>query len=141
MTVRSRSVVILAAAALLAGVASAFSAVAWATPPTLHLNAIVYDTHTSMGSFSSKEKLYQGTTKVGEDRSRCTETSKTAVHCVGSYTLKHGTIQFSGTISNASDTNRLTITGGTGTYKGVRGTVLTEYNNAGTKAKETLTFK
>jgi len=129
------------ATALLAGVTSAFSAAAWATPPALHLNAIVYDTHTSMHVFSSKEKLFQGTTKVGEDSSRCTETSKTATHCVGSYTLKHGTIQFSGTISNASDTNRLTITAGTGTYKGVRGTVLTEYNKAGTKAEETLTFK
>jgi hypothetical protein len=141
MILRRRSVVIFVTTALLAGVASAFSAGAGATPATLHLNAIVYDTHTSMHVFSSKERLFQGTTKVGEDSSRCTETSSTATHCAGSYTLKHGTIQFSGTISNASDTNRLTITAGTGTYKGVHGTVLTEYNKAGTKAKETLTFK
>jgi hypothetical protein len=127
-------------AALLAGVTCAFSAAAWATPPTLHLTAVVYDAHTSGHVFSSKERLFQGTTKVGEDSSRCTETSSTATRCVGSYTLKHGTIQFSGTISNASDTNRLKITGGTGTYKGAHGTVLTEYNKAGTKAKETLTF-
>lgn len=45
---------------------------------------------------------------------------------VGSYTLDHATIQFSGTIAYASDTNRLTITGGAGSYKAARGTVLTE---------------
>jgi hypothetical protein len=140
VTVRSRSVAASVVAALFVAAASAFSTVAWAKPPTLHLSAIVYDTHASMGVFSSKEKVYQGATKVGEDQSRCTETSNTAVHCVGSYTLKHGTIKFSGTISNASDTNRLKITGGTGTYKGARGTVLTEYNKAGTRAKETLSF-
>jgi hypothetical protein len=140
MTVDRRSAAVSVATALLVVVASACSAVARATPPTLHLSAIVYDTHTSIHTFSSKEKLFQGTAKVGEDSSRCTETSQTATHCVGSYTLKHGTIQFSGTISNASETNRLKITGGTGTYKGVAGTVLTEYNKAGTKAKETLTF-
>jgi hypothetical protein len=140
MILRRRSTLISVTSAVLAGVTCAFSAAAWATPPTLHLSATVYDTHTSGHVISSKEKLFQGTTKVGEDSSRCTETSSTATHCVGSYTLKHGTIQFSGTISNASDTNRLTITGGTGTYKGARGTVLTEYNKAGTKAKETLTF-
>jgi hypothetical protein len=107
----------------------------------LHLSAVVFDAHKSKGVFSSKEKLFQGTAKVGEDASRCAESSKIAVRCTGSYTLTHGTIQFSGTISNASNTNRLTITGGTGGYKGARGTVLTEYNKAGTKAKETLTFK
>jgi hypothetical protein len=32
------------------------------------------------------------------------------------------------------------MTGGTGDYKDARGTVLTEYNKAGTKAQETLTF-
>ena len=140
MIVKRYSVAVSVATALVAAAASACSAVAWATPPTLHLSATVYDTHTSGHVFSSKERLFQGTTKVGEDSSRCTETSSTATHCVGSYTLTHGTIQFSGTISNASDTNRLKITGGTGTYKGARGTVLTEYNKAGTKAKETLTF-
>jgi hypothetical protein len=119
----------------------ALSSPAIAVPATLHLSATVYDAHTSKGVFSSKEKLFQGTTKAGEDSSRCTKTSETAVRCTGSYTLTHGTIQFSGTISNASNTNRLTITGGTGSYKGARGTVLTEYNKAGTKAKETLTFK
>lgn len=84
--------------------------------------------------------MYQGSTRLGEDSSRCTEVSTTKTHRIGSYTLTHGTIKFSGAISNASDTNRLRITGGTGTYKGVHGTVLTEYNKAGTKAKETLTF-
>jgi len=83
--------------------------------------------------------LYEGAKKVGEDYSRCTEVSASATHCVGSYTLSHGTFQISGTISTSSDTNRLSITGGTGSYKGVRGMVLTEYNRAGTKAQETIT--
>ena len=115
---------------LLVIAASTFSAVAEAIPATLHLSAIVYDTHQSKGVFSSKERVFQGTTKVGEDYSRCTEASSTTVHCVGSYTLQHGTIRFSGTISNASDTNRLTITAGTGNYKGARGTVRTEYRQS-----------
>jgi len=59
---------------------------------------------------------------------------------VGSHTLSGGTIDFSGTISTTTDTNRLSMTGGTGSYKNARGTVLTEYNRAGTKARETLTF-
>jgi hypothetical protein len=118
-----------------------FSAVSQASVATLHLRALVYDVHSSKGVFSSREKLFQGNTKVGEDYSRCTEVSKHLTHCVGSYALDHGTIQFAGTISNASDTNRLTITGGTGRYKATRGTVLTEYNKAGTKANETLTFR
>jgi hypothetical protein len=33
------------------------------------------------------------------------------------------------------------MTGGSGAYKSARGTVLTEYNKAGTRAKETLSFK
>ena len=129
--------VISAVTILLVIAASTFSAAAEAIPATLHLSAIVYDTHQSKGVFSSKERVFQGTTKVGEDYSRCTEASRTTFHCVGSYTLQHGTIRFSGTISNASDTNRLTI----GSYRGARGTVLTEYNKAGTKARETISFK
>jgi hypothetical protein len=116
-------------------------AAASAKPATLHLTAIVYDVHDSNGVFSSKEKLSEGTTHVGEDSSRCTKASKGTLHCVGSYELTHGTLQFSGTIPAAENTNRLAITGGTGVYKGVRGTVLTEYNKPGTRAKETITFK
>jgi hypothetical protein len=133
--------VISAVTILLVIAASTFSAVAEAIPATLHLSAIVYDTHQSKGVFSSKERVFQGTTKVGEDYSRCTEASRTTVHCVGSYTLQHGTIRFSGTISNASDTNRLMITAGTGSYRGARGTVLTEYNKAETKARETISYQ
>jgi hypothetical protein len=118
-----------------------FSAASQAAPAALHLTAYVYDAHASRGAYSSREKLYEGSKKVGEDYSRCTEVSASATHCVGSYTLLHGTFQISGTISTSSDTNRLSITGGTGSYKGVRGTVLTEYNRAGTKAQETITFK
>jgi hypothetical protein len=139
---KARPMVISAVTILLVTAASTFETVAEAIPATLHLSAMVYDAHWSdRGVYSSKERVFQGTTKVGEDYSRCTEASRTAVHCVGSYTLQHGTIQFSGTISNASDTNRLTITAGTGNYKGARGTVLTEYNKAGTRATETIRFK
>ncbi len=91
---------------------------------------------------SSREKLFQGATRVGEDFSRCTPTtaSKTAYRCVGSYTLARGTIQFSGTIGAEVNPNRLRFVGGTGAYKDARGAVIADYNEAGTKAKETLTF-
>jgi len=113
-----------------------------ATLPTLHLSALVYDQHlASDGTFSSRERLTQGTARVGEDFSRCTPSSKTTVHCTGSYTLSGGTFSIAGTISNSSDTNRLEVTGGTGRYRGARGSVLTEYNRSGTRAKETITFK
>jgi hypothetical protein len=116
--------------------------VASAVPSTLHLNAVVYDVHTSKGgAVSSKEKLTQGTKAIGEDSSRCTPASKTTVRCAGSYTLTNGTLQISGTIPRAGDVNHLAVTGGTGSYKGARGTVVTEYNKAGTKAKETITFR
>jgi hypothetical protein len=115
--------------------------VAIAHPATLHLTATVYDGHTSKGVYSSKEKVYEGTTKLGEDSSSCTKKTSSTVRCTGSYKLRRGTILFAGTISNASDTNRLSITGGSGAYKGARGTVLTEYNRTGTRAKETITFR
>lgn len=141
-TPRRRSIAALLAVSLLAGACSTLPAVASAVPATLHLNAVVYDVHTSKGEVvSSKEKLSQGSTAVGEDSSRCTPASKTTVRCVGSYTLTHGTLQFSGTIPRSGETNRLSITGGSGAYKNARGTVLTEYNKPGTKAKETITFK
>jgi hypothetical protein len=129
------------AAVVLAILAAAtVSSAAAAHPATLHLTATVYDIHTVKGVSSSREKLYEGSTKLGEDSSSCTKKTSSTVHCTGSYKLTHGTILFSGTISNSSNTNRLTITGGTGSYKNARGTVLTEYNTAGTKAKETITF-
>jgi hypothetical protein len=132
------------APAVLLGVlqATAIPAVASATLPAIHLNAVIYDKHVSSnGTVSSREKLSQGTKHVGEDYSRCVPSSKSTVHCTGSYTLTHGTIAFAGTISNASDTNRLTITGGTWSYKHAHGSVLTEYNQTGTHAKETITFQ
>jgi hypothetical protein len=119
----------------------AFVSASQAAPASLHLTAYVYDTHTGKGVFSSHEKVYEGSRKLGEDYSRCTEASNhRSTHCVGSYSLSGGMIDFSGTISTTSDTNRLSVTGGTGSYKNARGTVLTEYNRAGTKARETLTF-
>jgi hypothetical protein len=115
---------------------------AGAALPTLHVSATVYDKHTTAsGTFSSRERLTQGGAHIGEDSSRCTPSSKTTVRCTGSYTLSGGTFQIAGTISNDSNTNRLEITGGSGRYKGARGSVLTEYNRAGTSAKETITFK
>jgi hypothetical protein len=122
------------------GVAGAQDAVA--SLPALHLSAVVYDKHVaSNGTFSSRERLTQGATHVGEDFSRCTPNSKTTVHCTGSYTLTQGSFNIAGTIANTSNTNRLTITGGTGRYKHAHGTVLTEYNRTGSRAKETITFK
>jgi hypothetical protein len=122
-------------------VAAVLPALASAHLATLHLSATVYDGHTSKGVYSSKEKVYEGSKKIGEDSSSCTKRSSSTVHCVGSYRLTHGTISFAGTILNSSDTNRLAIISGTGSYKGARGTVSTEYNKAGTKAKETISFR
>jgi hypothetical protein len=130
-----------AALTLLATVASSLPAAASAKPATLRLSAVVYDVHTGQGEVvSSKEKLSQGGASVGEDSSRCTPVSKTSVHCTGSYELTHGTLQFGGTIARSGAANRLAVLGGTGDYKGARGTVVTEYNKAGTRAKETITF-
>jgi len=121
----------------------ALPAAASAVPATLHLSAAVYDVHESKGGvIYSEEVVSQGTKPVGEDSSRCTPTSNGAFHCVGSYDLTHGTLRFAGMIPNSGgDKNRLTVTGGTGAYKGARGMVTTEYNKAGDKAKETITFR
>jgi hypothetical protein len=137
---RSRSTA-LPVIALLGAFSLGFVSASQAAPAPLHLTAYVYDIHSGKGVYSSHEKLYEGSRKVGEDYSRCVEASNhRSTHCVGSYTLSHGTVDFSGTISTASNTNRLSMTGGTGSYKSARGTVLTEYNRTGTKARETLTF-
>jgi hypothetical protein len=115
-------------------------AVSQAASTPLHLAAMVYDVHDSGGTVSSWEKLYEEGVKHGEDYSRCTPTSQEEVHCVGRYMLERGEIAFAGSISKSSTINRLAITGGTGAYKHAHGTVLTEYNRAGTRAKETITF-
>jgi hypothetical protein len=139
---RGRStIVVLTVTALAVAVFSAFSAVALATTRTLHLTAVVYEHSSKGGVYASKEKVFEGATRVGEDSSRCTAISHSQTRCVGSYTLKQGNITFSGTITIGDNTNRLAIVGGTGAYKDARGTVLTEYNSAGNRAKETLTFK
>lgn len=97
--------------------------------------------HTSAGgTISSHEKLSQGSSRVGEDHSRCVPNSKKTVHCTGSYKLSRGVFYIAGTISKSGSTNRLQITGGTGLYKHARGAVTTEYNRAGTRAKETIVF-
>jgi hypothetical protein len=112
-----------------------------ATPSTLHLNAFVYDAHWSKGRvFASKERLFQAGKLVGEDFSSCT-TSKTIARCVGEYKLRRGTLRISGAVPASSNNNRLRLKGLTGIYEGARGTVLTEYNKAGTQATETLTFR
>jgi hypothetical protein len=127
--------------AMLSALSLGFASASQAAPATLHLTAYVYDAHSGKGVFSSHEKVYEGSQKLGEDYSRCTEASNhRSTHCVGSYTISGGTIDFAGTISTSSDTDRLAMTGGTGRYKDARGTVLTEYDKAGTKARETLTF-
>jgi hypothetical protein len=135
----SRSITAQVALPLL--VAAVLPALASAHLATLHLSATVYDGHTSKGVYSSREKVDEGSMRIGEDSSSCTKRSSSMVHCVGSYRLTHGTISFAGTISSSSDTNRLAIIGGTGSYKGARGTVSTEYNRAGIKAKETISFR
>jgi Dirigent-like protein len=130
------------AVSLLGTVALSLPAIASAKPATLRLSAVVYDVHSGQGEvITSKEKLSQGVGSVGEDSSRCTPVSKTTVHCTGSYKLTHGTLQIAGTIPRVANTNHLSVVGGTGAYKGARGTVVTEYNKPGTRAKETITFK
>lgn len=130
---------LLAGATLVVALASATPA-AMAVSTTLHLTAIVYQNSHRGTVYTSKERVYEDGSRIGSDISVCTEVSGTKFHCTGSYTLTHGTMRFSGTIPLISNTNRLTITGGTGSYKGAHGTVLTEYNRAGTSAKETITF-
>jgi hypothetical protein len=108
----------------------------------LHLSAVVYGKHTSSnGSFSSHERLSANGKRAGEDFSRCTRVDGGHDYkCSGSYKLTHGTIDFSGEIPAGKNSNTLNITGGTGSYKNVRGHVHTVYNAAGTRATETLTF-
>jgi hypothetical protein len=132
---------LLPATALAVCLAATDVQVAGASLPTLHLSAVVYDVHTSAGgTVSSHEKLSQGTKHVGEDLSSCVPNSEKTVHCTGSYKLSQGTFSIAGTISKTGTTNRLQITGGTGPYKHAHGTVVTEYNRAGTRAKETISF-
>jgi hypothetical protein len=132
---------LLPAVALAACSAATNAQVAGASPPTLRLSAVVYDVHTSAGgTVSSHEKLSQSAKHVGEDYSSCVPNSKKTVHCTGSYKLSQGTFSIAGTISKSATTNRLQITGGTGPYKHAHGSVVTEYNRAGTHAKETITF-
>jgi hypothetical protein len=137
--VRSRSILASLVAPL--GAAALLSPpLAGALPATIHLTATVHAGRCTGGVCPSRETVFEGTTRVGEDSSRCTQISKIQFHCVGSYALRRGTITFAGT-TGISNSNRLAISGGTGAYRGVRGTVLTEFNKAGTKAKETLTFR
>lgn len=113
-----------------------------AAPAPLHFSAVVYGKHTSSdGDFSSHERLSANGKRAGEDFSRCSRVDGGHDYkCSGSYTLTHGTIDFSGVIPAARNSNTLNITGGTGSYKNARGHVHTVYNAAGTRATETITF-
>jgi hypothetical protein len=93
----------MAGAALLVVAGSIGSAAALARPATLHLNAVVYDLHKTARVYSSRERLFVGTSKVGEDSSRCVLVSKT-VQCTGSYALAHGTLKIAGTLTAPTET-------------------------------------
>jgi hypothetical protein len=107
----------------------------------LHLTAVVVSKHwTSSGVYESTEKVSEDGKAIGQDTSRCVPASNHQTRCTGQYTLTHGTIDFGGTIPSGTNTNRLKIARGSGRYKQAQGTVLTEYNRAGTKAHETISF-
>jgi hypothetical protein len=112
-----------------------------ATPAALHLTASVYAKQTaSNGTVTSRERVFQNGTRIGEDFSTCTKRPHGTFKCQGEYTLTHGHLKFAGVIPGGTSTNTLAITGGTGRYSDARGHVRTEYNRTGTSAKETVTF-
>jgi hypothetical protein len=107
----------------------------------LHLAATVYDIRETSGFVSSHESVSERGRHVGDDFSACVPEPKETAHCTGKYALQGGTIRFAGTIALPSLSQTLTITGGTGRYRGAEGGVLTEYSVDRSHAKETITFE
>ena len=108
----------------------------------LHLAATIYDVNETLeGVVSSHEALKLAGRPVGQDFSSCTpDLPATTAHCTGKYHLRGGTIAFSGTVATEGRTRTLTITGGTGRYRGAEGSVVTEYLSR-SHARETITLE
>ncbi len=124
-------------AILLATVAT-FPTAASAAVVTLHLNAVIFGVHESKGVLYSSERVSDGKGLTGEDSTRCIFISRSRIRCHGIYKLPNGTILFGGTQPRYSDSNLLSITGGTGAYAGAHGIAFTQFNRTGKRAKELL---
>ncbi|HXD55504.1 MAG TPA: hypothetical protein VN618_12165 [Solirubrobacteraceae bacterium] len=110
---------------------------------TLHLAATIYGVdETLLGKVTSHEALRRAGKPAGQVFSACEplEEGQTA-HCTARYRLRGGTLSLAGAVAVGDRTQTLTITGGTGRYRGAEGSLLSERDRSGTHARETLAIE
>ncbi len=123
-----------ATAALTAG-----AALAAAAPQTMSFTSVtVSQKQTKTGFIGVSNDLVAGK-KVGTDRLVCTYSGKTKARCKVTVIRPKGTILVAFTTTQTSSGGPLTITGGTGIWKGVTGAgTYKNLDNSGSKTAVTL---
>jgi hypothetical protein len=85
---------------------------------------------------------YQGKKRIGHDTLTCTIVNARLAHCTMAVTLAKGTINARLDLKRSSDDGPITITGGTGSYAGAKGTGKYRIlNDTGTRTAVALHLK
>jgi hypothetical protein len=94
-----------------------------AARPPLSLQSVLTSQHPTAHGYTIRENLFRGSTRVGAGSGACRSAGATATSATCRVTLRlsTGAIVVAFTISFATDSGRLTVDGGTGTYAGARG--------------------
>jgi hypothetical protein len=121
-----------------AGVGAMLAPAALATPKSFtDVGTISYEDGTAQNHYI-EENLTSGGRKIGHDLLHCTMISAEADHCSATFTFSGGTVAVSGTDRNQTN-NQLRIVGGTGAYRGAKGT-LSLHAESGQRTVQTFAF-
>ena len=130
-----RAMLVLAAAGALA-----LPAVASAKPATFTAQAYQTSDSHSGNTQHFTETLKANGAVIGTDKIACVLTSASAAKCTAVFTFAKGTVMVAGLLKQNQPSTTMTITGGTGAYKGAKGSMALHFLS-GTKSTETFTFK
>jgi lipopolysaccharide export system protein LptA len=115
------------------------SAAASSSATTISAVAMQQTSKTSGKKLTFTESLTSGVKVIGHDRVTCISNGSTSATCTALFTLARGTISVAGKVSFTAPSSTLRITGGTGAYKGKKGTL--RLTPAGTRSLEVFTIR
>ena len=117
-------------------------AIALAKPHNFTAQARMTSQTRSGNTVTFKEKLTVGKRAIGTDKVVCVAAGGPVFNCHGVYTLTspRGTIKAAGKNDQSKTINIVRITGGTGAFKGAKGTIEVRVNGA-TGSLQTFTFR
>ncbi len=130
------------AAALVVAALAFVPAIAFAKPANFTAQARMTSQTRSGDHVTFTEKLSQGKRVIGTDKVQCVAAGGPVFNCHGVYTFTfhHGTIKATGKDDQSKTINIVKITGGTGAFKGARGTIEVRVNGA-TSSLQSFSFR